>query len=62
MTKTQQMLIVGDLVILVHILPALLELTGALFLIKCLVSLVQIHFMKYFDLRVLNRIPEYRIL
>ncbi|CAK56343.1 unnamed protein product (macronuclear) [Paramecium tetraurelia] len=62
MTKTQQMMIVGDLVILVHILPALLEIPGQIFLVKCMVSLVQIHFMKYFDLRVLNRNPEYRII
>lgn len=34
------MLIVGDLVILVHILPALLEIPNSLFLIKAMVSLV----------------------
>ncbi|CAD8131951.1 unnamed protein product [Paramecium octaurelia] len=62
MTKTQQMMIVGDLVILVHILPALMEIPGQVFIVKCMVSLVQIHFMKYFDLRVLNRNPEYRII
>ncbi|CAD8055521.1 unnamed protein product [Paramecium sonneborni] len=62
MTKTQQMMIVGDLVILVHILPALMEIPGQIFIIKCMVTLVQIHFMKYFDLRVLNRNPEYRII
>ncbi|CAD8057455.1 unnamed protein product [Paramecium sonneborni] len=62
MTKTQQMMIIGDLVILVYILPALIEISGQVFLIKCMVSLVQIHYMKYFDLRVLNRNPEYKII
>ncbi|CAD8052547.1 unnamed protein product [Paramecium primaurelia] len=62
MTKTQQQMIVGDLIILVHILPALMEIQGSYFLIKCMVSLVQMHFMKYFDLKIVNPNPNYRLI
>ncbi|CAK67390.1 unnamed protein product (macronuclear) [Paramecium tetraurelia] len=62
MNKTQQQMIVGDLVILVQILPALMEISGSYFLIKCMVSLVQMHFMKYFDLKIVNQNPNYRLI
>ncbi|CAK82106.1 unnamed protein product (macronuclear) [Paramecium tetraurelia] len=62
MTKIQQQMIIGDLVIIVHILPALFDISGSQFLIKCMVSLVQIHFMKYFDLPIVNPNPDYRLI
>ncbi|CAD8049137.1 unnamed protein product [Paramecium primaurelia] len=62
MTKTQQQMIIGDLVIIVHILPALMDISGSYFLIKCMVSLIQIHFMKQFDLQIINPNPSYRLI
>jgi len=55
------MMIICELVILVHILPTLLGMNGSLFLIKAIASLTQIHLMKFFDLRVLNRYPNYHM-
>ncbi|CAD8058430.1 unnamed protein product [Paramecium sonneborni] len=62
MTKTQQQMIIGDLVILVHILPALLEISGSYFLIKSMVTLVQMQFMKNFDIKIVNENPNLRII
>ncbi|KAM3132720.1 hypothetical protein pb186bvf_015148 [Paramecium bursaria] len=61
MSKIQQQMITCELILLVHIIPTLINMKGSKFLIKCISSLLQAHFMKYFDLRILNKFPQYHL-